>query len=128
LKHEVATLRRYKELDYLRDLLMKEEQRQEALEVQLLDIGTREIPLQGRLDEIDTQLRPDRLEQSLAGIGSLRPEEERDAARRQLGNERRRIQAQLDLLRQARTRLQAAMATSDAAIGRLKQRINEVTK
>src|SRR6266404_6881381 len=70
LKAEVAKLEKYRQIDYLRDQLMKEEQRSEALQRELSDIGARETSLQKRLDEIEPQLRPDRIEQSLAGVGS----------------------------------------------------------
>jgi len=125
LKREVAKLERYRQIDYLRDLLMKEEEHLELLQGQLVDIGGKEIPLQTRLDEIEQQLRPDRVEQSLAGIGSMRPEEDRDAVRRQLANERRRIMTQLDLLRQNRMRLQTFLNTADTSISRLRLRLNE---
>ena len=106
-------------------MLMKEEEHVELLQGQLVDIGGKEIPLQTRLDEIEQQLRPDRVEQSLAGIGSMRPEEDRDAVRRQLANERRRIMTQLDLLRQNRMRLQIFLNTADTSISRLRLRLNE---
>ena len=128
LKLLVAKLEKYQQIDYLRDLLMKEEQRAEVLQSQLFDIGAKEGPLQDRSDEIDGLLRPQVLEQSMAGVGSTRPEETRDAVRNRLSNEKRRLQSQLDLLRQSRQRLQSSLSTTDASISRLKQRLSEVTR
>jgi len=128
LKMLVAKLDRYRQIDYIRDLLMKEEQRAELLQSQMLEISVKETPLQTRLDEIEDLLRPQRLEQQMAGVGSTRPEEDRDAVRTRLANEKRRIQTQLDLSRQSRLRLQASLTTADASIARLRQRLTEAAR
>jgi peptidoglycan hydrolase CwlO-like protein len=128
LKAEVAKLEKYRQIDYLREQLLKEEQRAEALQRELSDIAARETLLQKRLDEIEPQLRPDRIEQSLAGVGSTRPEENRDAVRNQLSNEKRKIQAQLDQFRQNRLRLQASLSTAEASITSLRQRLSQAVR
>jgi chromosome segregation ATPase len=127
LKRKVADLDKYRQIDYLRDLLTKEEQRAEALQSQLLDIGDKEAPVQSRIDELDDQLRPENIDQALAGVGSMRPEEAKEALRRRLSNEKRRQQTQLDLLHQSRARLQASLATADASIQRLRLRLTELS-
>jgi len=128
LKRKVADLDKYRQIDYLRDLLMKEEQRAEAVQAQTQDIIDKEAPLQRRIDQLDEQLRPENIDQALAGVGSMRPEEAKDALRRRLGNEKRRIQAQLDLLHQSQARLQASLATADASIQRLRLRLTEAAR
>lgn len=128
LKAEVAKLEKYRQIDYLREQLLKEEQRAEALQKELSDMTAKETSLQKRLDEIEPQLRPDRIEQSLAGVGSTRPEENRDAVRNQLSNEKRRIQAQLDQFRQNRVRLQASLSTAEASIANLRQRLSDAVR
>lgn len=128
LKALAAKLEKYQQVDYLRDQLVKEEQRAEVLQAQSVELSVKEAPLQDRIDEIDAQLRPQNLEQSMAGVGSTRPEEARDAVRNRLSNEKRRLQNQIDLLRQSRIRLQSSLATSDASIARLKLRLNEVSR
>jgi chromosome segregation ATPase len=127
LKKKVAELDKYRQVDYLRDLLVKEEQRAEALQAQLLDISEKEDPLQSRIDQLDEQLRPENIDQALAGVGSTRPEDAKDALRRRLNNDKRRQQTQLDLLHQNRTRIQAALAGADASIQRLRLRLSEAT-
>ena len=57
----------------------------------------------------------------MAGVGSVHPEDAREEVRKRLANEKVRIQSQLDLFRQDRVRTQASLATTDAAILRLKQ-------
>jgi hypothetical protein len=127
LKKKVADLDKYRQADYLRDLLLKEEQRSEALQAQLLDISAKEEPLQARIDQLDEQLRPENIDQGLAGVGSMRPEEAKEALRRRLSNDKRRQQTQLDLLDQNRTRIQTALAGADASIQRLRLRLTEAT-
>ena len=107
---------------------MKEEQRAEALQVQLTETSEKESALQTRIDQLDYQLRPDNIDQALAGVGSMRPEEAKDALRRRLSNEKRRQQAQIDLLHQNRDGLKASLATADASIQRLRVRLNEATR
>ncbi len=128
LRKRVSDLDKYRQLDYLRDLLTKEEQRAEALQAQLVDIADKESPLQTRSDQLDEQLRPENIDQALAGVGSLRPEEQKEALRRRLTNDKRRVQLQLDQLHQNRTRVQAALAGVDASMQRLRLRITDASK
>ena len=128
LQKKVAELDKYRQINYLRDLLMKEEQRAEALQVQVTETSEKESALQTRIDQLDYQLRPDNIDQALAGVGSMRPEEAKDALRRRLSNEKRRQQAQIDLLHQNRDRLKASLATADASIQPLRVRLNEATR
>ncbi len=121
LTAEVAKLEKYQKIDYIRDQIKKEEQHAEGLQRELSDIAAKETSLQKRLDEIEPQLRPDRIEQSLAGVGSTRPEENRDAVRTQLSNEKRRIQGQLDQFRQNRPLLQSSISNAEASIARFRQ-------
>ena len=128
LRAEVAKLEKYQQIDYLRAQLMKEEQRSEGLQRELSDIAAKETSLQKRLDEIEPQLQPDRIERSLAGVGSTRPEENRDAVRTQLSNEKRRIQIQLDQFNLNRPRLQSSISTAEASITVLRQRLSEAVR
>lgn len=128
LKAENAKLEKYRQVDYLRDQLLKEEHRVEALQKELTDIGARETSLQNRLDEIETQLRPDQIEQARAGVGSMRPEEDREAMRQRLSNEKRRIQAQLDQFQQNRVRIQSSINSAEASIATLRLRLKDAVR
>jgi predicted nucleic acid-binding Zn-ribbon protein len=126
LRAEIAKLERYKNIDYTRELMLKEEQRVRELQKELIDIGDKETALQKRLDEIEEEQRPDRIERSLAGVGSVKPEEERAAISTRLSNEKRRIQTQMDTLRASRTRIPPMIANAEESIARLKQRLSEL--
>jgi chromosome segregation ATPase len=128
LRAEVAKLEKYQQIDYLRAQLLKEEQRSEALQRELSEMAAKETSLQKRLDEIEPQLRPDRIERSLAGVGSTRPEENRDAVRTQLANEKRRIQTQLDQFNLNRLRLQSSISTAEVSRTVLRQRLSEAVR
>ncbi|HEV7395437.1 MAG TPA: hypothetical protein VGN86_02905 [Pyrinomonadaceae bacterium] len=122
LRKKVAELEHIRSILNIRDRITKEEQRAEALQAQLLAIAEKETPLQVRMDQINEQVRPESLAQ-LQVLGSLRPEEVREATRRSLTNEKQRVQNQLDLLQQGRTRLQASLTNCDLVIQRLRLKV-----
>lgn len=128
IKKRVAELEKDCPVDSLQNKLEKEQQRAEVLHTQLLATTEKEAASQSRMDQIDEQLRPENIDRSFAGVGSLHPEDDREALRRRLTGEKRRIQSQLDLLHQDHTRLQASLADSDAAIQRLRLKLREATR
>jgi chromosome segregation ATPase len=85
-----------------------------TLRAQLADIETKQAGLQTRLHELDEALKPENIEQSLAGIGSTKPEDLREQRRKQLEIERSGVQKQIDLLTTSHTRLETALAQADA--------------
>lgn len=105
--------------------LSRAEQRAESLRAQLRDVQMKEADLQARADQLDWDSKPENIERTLYNTGSTRPEEARDARRRQLENEKTRVRAQLDLMAQSRTRLESAIATADTEVDRIRQRVEE---
>ena len=89
-------------------------ERAAQLRVQLSDIQTQEADLQTRLAQINEDIKPENIERSLAGVGSTRPEELREARRRQLEIQRQGVQTQLNVLAASRQRLESAIASADA--------------
>lgn len=85
-----------------------------SLRAQLIDVETKQAELQTRLQKLDENLKPENIENSLAGVGSTRPEDLREQRRRQLEIERNGVQRQLDLLATSHTRLETAIAQADA--------------
>jgi len=128
LRAEVAKLQRYKQIDYTRDLMIKEEDRIRSLQSDLTDIASKETALNKRLDEIDREQQPDRIQRSMAGVGLTHPEQERDAIMTKLSNEKRQIQSQLETLRSSRARIPSLIANAEASISRLKQRLSELSR
>jgi hypothetical protein len=103
--------------------LTRAEQRAEGLRSQLLDAETKLADLQSRLDQIEYAIKPENIERATATYGTTRPEEAREARRRQLDNERTRTQSQVRLLETSKTRLEQAIATADNEVDLLRRRL-----
>jgi len=86
----------------------------EQLKGELLDLQGKEADLRMQLQELDEALKPENIERSLAGVGSTRPEELREARRRQLTIQRDALNSQLQILETSRVRLEAALANAEA--------------
>jgi septal ring factor EnvC (AmiA/AmiB activator) len=104
--------------------LSRAEQRSADLWKQLRDVEAQQADLQARVEEIDYQLRPENIDRSVAGFGSMRPEELREQRRKSLENEKARVQKQLDQLAANHSRLETAIAGADADIERLRKRLD----
>ena len=85
----------------------------ETLKGQLLEVQGQEEDLRARLQQLDESIKPENIERSLAGVGSTRPEELREARRRQLTIERDGVLAQLRTVETSRTRLETALANAE---------------
>src|SRR3989442_4434353 len=90
------------------------QERAANLRAQLIEAQARQAELQTRLQRLEEDLKPENIERSLAGVGSVHPEDLREARRRQLEIEKRGVQSQLDVLAASRSRLEAAIARADA--------------
>ena len=122
LRGKVAELERRLRNHSIRDRMVQEEQRAENLEEQLFSIAKEEANLQAQLEEVNEQLRPENIEQ-LQVMGSLRPEAIRESTRRRLTNRQSRIQAQLQLLEQSRSRIQSSISVTDMLIQNLRMQM-----
>ena len=85
----------------------------DQLRLQLIELQEKEGSLRVRAQQLDEEIKPENIERSLAGIGSTRPEELREARRRQLAIERESVKAQLKLLEISRMRLDSAIASAE---------------
>jgi chromosome segregation ATPase len=61
----------------------------------------------------------------MTGYGSLRPEEAREARRRQLENERTRLRAQFKILETSKSRLEVAVSNADTEVDQLRAKLQE---
>jgi chromosome segregation ATPase len=85
-----------------------------SLRAQLSEVETKQAELQTRLQRLEENLKPENIENSLAGVGSTHPEDLRQQRRRQFEIERNGVQAQLNLLTTSHSRLETAIALADA--------------
>jgi phage shock protein A len=105
--------------------LTRAEQRAESVRSQMLDTESKLADVQAHMDQVDYSLKPENIDRSIAGYGTVHPEEARDARRHQLENEKARLQAQINLLENSRTRLQASLSTAEAEVDLLRRRIDQ---
>src|SRR4030095_14714976 len=112
---------------YLLDMerLTRAEQRAEQLRSQLIDGQSKIADLQSRMDQVEYMLKPENIDRATQGYGTVHPEEARESRRRQLENEKGRLQAQLSILETSRVRLESAIATADSEVDLLRARLNE---
>ena len=122
LRTKVTELERRLKNQSIRDRMMQEEQRAENLEEQLFSIAKEEANLQAQLEEVNEQLRPENIDQ-MPVFGSTRPEVVRESTRRKLTNQQMRVQAQLQLLQQSRTRIHSSISVTDMLIMNLRSQM-----
>jgi hypothetical protein len=106
------------------EILARTEQRAEALRARLFDLQVQELNLQARIEDLDYQLLPDNIRQTVMYVGLVRPMEElRETWRKRLENEKARVNKQLELLTSNREQLEAAISRVDAEIERLRKQL-----
>jgi len=112
---------------YLLDMerLTRAEQRAEQLRSQLIDVQSKLADLGARLDQVEYMLRPENIDKATQGYGTVHPEEARESRKRQLENEKSRLQAQINILESSKTRLETAIATADSEVDLLRARLNQ---
>ncbi len=104
--------------------LSRAESRSAALRAELRDVQAKEADMEAKVEQIDYDLKPENIERATAGYGTTHPEEAREQRRRQLESEKQRLRKQLDQLAISHTRLDEAIATSDAEIDRLHKKLD----
>ena len=128
LRKRVTDLEKDRLFDVTRVLLLREEQRAETLQAKIRETMEKQTILQTKLEQLDQQLRPENIERMFTGMGSVRPDVDREMARRRIVTERVGVAAQIELIRQERARFQASLATADIAIQRLRIRLSEAAR
>jgi len=84
------------------------------LRSQLSELQDREAEIKIRLQDLEYELKPETIERHFAGVGSVHPEELREARRKQLQIEKDRLVAQMNEIAQSRTKLESAISAADA--------------
>ena len=105
--------------------LTRAEQRAEQLRSQLIDVQSKISDFEARIEQLDFALRPENIESSTAGYGSTRPEQTREARKKQLESDKTRSQAQLKLLETSKLRLEVAVGNADAEVDNLRAKLQQ---
>ena len=88
--------------------------RAEDLRMQLVEVQAKEAALQARRQQLEDDMKPENIQRSLAGVGSVHPEELREQRRRQLEIEKNGVDAQLQVLAESRASLEIAIQRADS--------------
>lgn len=128
LSKQMSAMERQRRTDLVEERLTRAEQRAEGLQAQLRDVLEKQANTQAQVERVDEQLRPENIDRTLALVGTFRPDEARDNLRRQLENEKRRLQALMDVLDKNRQRLEASLAHADDAVARLRTEYEEARR
>ena len=102
--------------------LTRAEQRAEQLRQQLIDVQSKLADLQSRMEQVDYSLKPENIDRATQSYGAVHPEEAREARRKQLESEKKRLQDQIDILTTSKTRLEQSLASADNEVDLLRAR------
>lgn len=105
--------------------LTRAEQRAEQLRMQLIDVQSKSADIEAKLEDIEYALKPENIDRATQGYGSTRPEEAREARRRQLESEKSRLQAQLKILQTSQSRLEVSVANADNEVDLLRAKLQQ---
>ena len=108
--------------------LSRAEQRSSQLRTELRDVQGKKADLEGHLEQVEYDLKPENIERSVAGYGTTRPEELRAQRQKALENDRTRTRQQIDQLTASESRIQQAIATSDVEVDRLQKKLEAADK
>lgn len=107
------------------DILSRSEQRSEALRKQMFDMIEKENQIRSRLDQLETDLRPEIIERTVTFAGSLRPEELRDQRKKMLERERTNLQSLLGEITANKGNLQISVEKSDQLVEKLRFKLEK---
>ena len=102
----------------------------QKLRADLSQLHDREAEIKIRLTELEYELKPENIERHFASVGSVHPEELREARRKQLQLEKDRLTGQLSEIDQNQARLETEIQLADSkayqqsALGASKLRIS----
>jgi len=107
------------------DILTKAEQRVESLRKQRFELVDKESSIQTRLDQIELDLRPESIDRTVATIGTLRPEEYRDARRKSLEAEKKNLTNLQNEVVNTRLGLDQNLLNASALVEKLRTRLEK---
>jgi phage shock protein A len=105
--------------------LTRAEQRAEQIRSQLVDTQSKLADLESKLEQVEYSLKPENIERVTQGMGTVHPEEARDARKRQLENEKGRLKAQIKILESSKNRLEVSLATADQEVDSLRAKLEQ---
>lgn len=128
LNKKVDEMEKQRRTDLLQERLTRAEQRVEALQTQLSDVMEKQANMQARSDQLDELMKPENLERQVATVGTFRPDEAREALRRQYENEKKRVQAQLEVQNTRRQQLERSLTDAEQLTQRIRTDLDDAMR
>ena len=107
------------------DILTRAEQRAEGLRKQLIDLVEKENSLKSRLEQINFELRPEMINRSAALVGSLRPEDVRDARQKAFEAEKKNLENLIIQIETNRANLEQRVERADAMVEKIRAKFEK---
>ena len=107
------------------DILTRAEQRAESLRKQLYELIEKESTIKTRIQQIESDSRPDMIERSVALVGTLHPEELREVRKKNLEAEKLNLGKLLSQIELNRINLEANVQKSDALVEKLRTKLEK---
>lgn len=107
------------------DILSRAEQRGETLRKQLFEMIEKENAIRTRIDQIDYDSREEVIRMSTATIGSLRPEDVRDARQKSLAAEKTNLGSLLLQIESNRAALELSVNRADALVEKIRLKLEK---
>ncbi|MCA1815317.1 MAG: hypothetical protein LC746_02705 [Acidobacteria bacterium] len=128
LNKKVGDMEKQRRTDLIQERLTRAEQRVEQLQSQLSDVMEKEANLQARVEQLDDAMRPENLDRAVATVGTFRPDEARDALRRQYDNEKKRVQAQLEVQNTRHQQLEKSLSDATQLADRVRAELDDAMR
>lgn len=107
------------------DILTRAETRSESLRKQLFDMIEKESIVRTKIEQLENDSRPEMIDRTVAFVGSMRPEELRDARRKNMQSERQNLQNLLTEIQSSRTSLESNLQKSDSLVEKLRSKLEK---
>jgi len=107
------------------DILTRAEERADGLRKQLFDMIEKENTLKLRIDQIESESRPEIISRSATFSGSMKPEEIREMRKRSLDAEKFNLQSLLVEVQQTRANLTANLQRADQMVEKLRAKLEK---
>jgi hypothetical protein len=107
------------------DILTRAEQRAESLRKQLYEMIEKENTIKTKLDQIESDIRPEIIQRQVAMAGTLRPEELRDNRRKALEIERKNLQDLLTQMQTTKTSIESSVQRAELMVEKLRAKLEK---
>ena len=107
------------------DILTRAEQRAESLRKQMFEMAEKETTIRTKLDTLESDMRPEMIERTVAFAGTTRPEELRAARKKNLEAERTNLQNLLNEIQKTRSSLDQNVIRADALVEKLRLKLEK---